>query len=55
MKLDGKSFAIGVVFTLAVLTILAWPYKEEIVWAYQNRKTLGKVNDVVSTVKGLFT
>lgn len=55
MRLDAKSFVVGVVFTLAVLTILAWPYKDEIIWAYHNRKTLGKASDIISTVKGIFT
>jgi hypothetical protein len=55
MKIEAKSFAIGSVVTLAVLVVLAWPYKDEIIWAYKNRKSLGKASDVLSTVKGLFT
>lgn len=55
MKIEAKSFIVGMAFTLAVLTIIAWPYKSEILWAYKNRKTLGKVDDVVSAVKGFFS
>ena len=54
MKLEPKSFGIGIAVTLAVIAIFLFPYRDEIKWAWKNRKTLGKVGDVVSAVKGLF-
>ncbi len=53
MKMNWKSFGIGVVFTLAVIAVIAYPYKDEIVWAYKNRDTIDKVGGVASTLKGL--
>ncbi len=52
MTVQPKAFAIGVGFTLAVLAILAFPYREEIAWAWKNRKTLEKASDIGSAIKG---
>jgi len=53
MKVDGKSFGIGVATTLVVIAIFAWPYRAEIMWAYKNRKTLGAAADVGSSLSSL--
>lgn len=55
MTVQWKSFGIGVMTTLAVIAIFAWPYREEIDWAIKNRKTLGKASDIVSAVKGILS
>lgn len=54
MTIQWKSFAIGVAVTLIVIAIFLYPYRDEIEFAWKNRKTLGKVGDVASALKGLF-
>ncbi len=55
MTVQWKSFGFGVATTLIVMAIIAYPYRDEIVWAWKNRKTLDKVGDVASALKGLIS
>ncbi len=54
MKTEGKWFGIGVGFTLAVIVIFLFPYRNEILWAYQNRKTIGAAADVGGAFSDLY-
>ncbi len=55
MKTQGKWFGIGVGFTLAVIAIFLFPYRNEILWAYRNRKTLNAAADVGGGFMDLYT
>lgn len=54
MNVQWKSFGVGVATTLAIIAIILFPYRDEIIWAYKNRTKLGAVADAGSALKGLF-
>lgn len=54
MNTEWKSFALGIGFTLAVIAVFAWPYREEIKWAVKNRTALGNAADVGSGLSDLY-